>query len=521
MRVSTIVLNWNRHALLEGTLRSYLATVAAPFELIVIDNASSDGSRETIERCRARLPSLQMIFLNENLGGEAINLALEHVSGDLVHISENDQLFLDGWSQHVRDCFAKFDGLGQLSLHGVVPTDDEAWELKPAQSHFSKGKILYEALGSVGTCCVVPVHVFRAGVRVHNIPQSGPESFKFPDDARLSADIKKLGFWCAWSDRYYARNIGHEVSEFARDLEYYRKNYESKPWLGIEGWRKRLDAARSRPRPVRRSMVFPTETLQAEKTERDITGKSAQLWSMFDGFTPEGEVVDFLYTLARMVKPEHAIETGTRLGRSGVAVGSALRDNGFGHLISLELDPEVSRFARAQINAAALEDWVEIVACHSLGFEPQNELQFALLDSDIGVRADEFRHFYDKLAPRATVVFHDTGPQHAGLADAIKELVAEGRLTGSFFQTPRGIFVGSVQRPPEPPVPSFPERSLQADLINLQAELSERISESERLRRQIDSIQASTCWRITWPIRWLHREFNRARNVLLKAHHGP
>jgi len=99
--------------------------------------------------------------------------------------------------------FRAFAGLGQLSLHAAAPTDDEAWELKPAHLRFSEGKIAYEAHGNVGTACVMPAHVFCAGgVRVHNIPQNGNGMFKFPDDARLSADIKNLDLWCAWSDRY-------------------------------------------------------------------------------------------------------------------------------------------------------------------------------------------------------------------------------------------------------------------------------------------------------------------------------
>src|SRR5271165_23497 len=119
MRITTIVLNWNRAALLEQTLQSYLATVAGPFDLIVIDNASSDRSREVIERFRTEFRSLKTIFLDENLGGEAINVALERVTGDLIHITENDQVFLDGWSQHVRECFTAFKGLGQLNLYGI------------------------------------------------------------------------------------------------------------------------------------------------------------------------------------------------------------------------------------------------------------------------------------------------------------------------------------------------------------------------------------------------------------------
>lgn len=49
----------------------------------------------------------------------------------------------------------------------------------------------------------------------------------------------------------------------------------------------------------------------------------------------------------------------------------------------------------------------------------------------------------------------------------------------------------------------------------LQGKLRERISDSEGLRKQIDSIHASICWRVTSPIRWFHKQV-RARNTLLK-----
>jgi chromosome segregation ATPase len=58
---------------------------------------------------------------------------------------------------------------------------------------------------------------------------------------------------------------------------------------------------------------------------------------------------------------------------------------------------------------------------------------------------------------------------------------------------------------------------LQADLTELQAQLSERTNEREQLRRQIDSIHGSICWRLTSPIRWLHKQVNRARSALSKV----
>jgi len=56
----------------------------------------------------------------------------------------------------------------------------------------------------------------------------------------------------------------------------------------------------------------------------------------------------------------------------------------------------------------------------------------------------------------------------------------------------------------------------------LQAELAERVTEHrqtverllddcDQLRRQIDSVHGSICWRITWPIRWLHKLGSRIR----------
>ena len=66
----------------------------------------------------------------------------------------------------------------------------------------------------------------------------------------------------------------------------------------------------------------------------------------------------------------------------------------------------------------------------SLNFRPRNDLQFALLDSELRIHVEEFRYFYEKLAADATVVFHDTAAQHEGLANAIRELIAQGQLAG-------------------------------------------------------------------------------------------
>ena len=44
--ISTIILNWNRAALLRKTVESYLETIKGGFELFIVDSASIDASHD-------------------------------------------------------------------------------------------------------------------------------------------------------------------------------------------------------------------------------------------------------------------------------------------------------------------------------------------------------------------------------------------------------------------------------------------------------------------------------------------
>jgi hypothetical protein len=55
---------------------------------------------------------------------------------------------------------------------------------------------------------------------------------------------------------------------------------------------------------------------------------------------------------------------------------------------------------------------------------------------------------------------------------------------------------------------------LEKDLSKIEAELSERIKESQQLRGQLNSVQTSICWRLTWPIRWLHKALRAVAKAL-------
>jgi len=441
--LSTIILNWNRSGLLRQTVESYTSTVSGRFELFVVDNASTDDSREFLRRVEAD-GLAKVLYLSQNIGGLAFNEVIPLTTGDLVHLSENDQIFLPGWFEHVTSSFQAFPGLGQLSLFSGVATDEEAWgEPEPSTLRFAKGKILYEVRDNLGTSSVLRASLLRErGLRIANI-EGG--AFKFPNDSKLSADVKAAGYWCAYSDRYYVRNVGHEVAEFETNSDYYQENYASKPWVGVAGWQERVARQKSRPKINRLSSVFPDRAAGPEKTPGDVFGKPARLWSMFDGFTAEAETLDFLHALIRLVKPRQVLETGTWLGLSSCAIGLALLSNGFGHVTTLEINQEAHATALENISHYKVQSVVTALLVPSTEFVPDCTYDLAVFDSELCLRTGEFRRFKASLSEHAVVVFHDTAPHHEKVGEGVRSLISEGLIEGVDLPTPRGIFIGRLK----------------------------------------------------------------------------
>lgn len=238
--LSTIVLNWNRFDLLTVTLRSYLDTVSVPHQLIVVDNASTDGSRDIINDLCADHPNRRAILLPENLGGDAINEALPHCRGRFIQVSENDIEFLPGWDRSLLGKFDVFPKLGQISPFSPFHRSEEGevWSDKPATPWTLDGLTIHVAERGVGTSCIVPREIYDRGARWTT---KGEGRFRFPRDGRFSASVKNLGFVVAWNDVYVVKNLGHNIEEFVNRLPYYLENYRAKPGKGVEVFARRLD----------------------------------------------------------------------------------------------------------------------------------------------------------------------------------------------------------------------------------------------------------------------------------------
>ena len=89
-RISVIVPNYNREALLADTLNNLLAQALPPHEIIVVDDGSTDKSLEVI---RSFGSSVKLIQQANQGPGAARNAGLALATGDYIQFQDSDDLF--------------------------------------------------------------------------------------------------------------------------------------------------------------------------------------------------------------------------------------------------------------------------------------------------------------------------------------------------------------------------------------------------------------------------------------------
>jgi GT2 family glycosyltransferase len=86
--ISVIIANWNGKKWLKDCLDSILGQTFSDFEILLIDNASSDDS---VAYAKENYPDVKIIENRENMGfGRANNLGAKHAKGEVLFFLNND-----------------------------------------------------------------------------------------------------------------------------------------------------------------------------------------------------------------------------------------------------------------------------------------------------------------------------------------------------------------------------------------------------------------------------------------------
>jgi glycosyltransferase involved in cell wall biosynthesis len=119
MKISVLICTRNRSKSLEKTLRRFYEQRFAgdySYELIVVDNASTDKTKEVIERCVALRPETTRHLSERRRGlSYARNTAVAAASGDCIVFTDDDVLVSEDWLDEIHREFSADPGLRILS----------------------------------------------------------------------------------------------------------------------------------------------------------------------------------------------------------------------------------------------------------------------------------------------------------------------------------------------------------------------------------------------------------------------
>ena len=109
--ISVVLPVFNECAILEELTAQIVSTLRASgsrFEIVYVDDGSTDGSGELLDQIAARNPSVRIVHFSRNFGHQAaVQAALHEARGDAIAVMDSDlqddpralQIFVDRWRE--------------------------------------------------------------------------------------------------------------------------------------------------------------------------------------------------------------------------------------------------------------------------------------------------------------------------------------------------------------------------------------------------------------------------------------
>jgi glycosyltransferase involved in cell wall biosynthesis len=138
---SVVVATLNRKEFLSCAVTAVISNTSVPFELIIMDNASDDGTSELCRTLQAQHPGVvRHVRLERNIGTNAYALGFLQAKYKYLVCMDDDVLALSkGWDQAAIDAFNRFPQLGFLAMN--VVQDQYTNGAKPEPSKYSESTV--------------------------------------------------------------------------------------------------------------------------------------------------------------------------------------------------------------------------------------------------------------------------------------------------------------------------------------------------------------------------------------------
>lgn len=127
MKISVIIPAYNEKEVLEDCIQSLGSQTHTDFEIIVVDDGSTDGTLELLENLKKILPDFKY-FVQQHLGaGMARNLGVKNSSGKILVFVDADMTFDENFLKKLTEPIRNEDSKGTFSKEEFVSNWDNVW----------------------------------------------------------------------------------------------------------------------------------------------------------------------------------------------------------------------------------------------------------------------------------------------------------------------------------------------------------------------------------------------------------
>lgn len=214
-KVSVIIVNWNGEQFLDRCLSALMNQTVKPHEIILVDNASSDGSLDIVRR----FPSVRLIALERNTGfAQGNNLAIEAASAESEWIALiNPDAFAEPYWLEALLLAAEsnpgFDVLGSKLLNAGDPTlldgAGDAYHMSGLVWRTGHGSLVSasaESESEVFSPCAAAALYRRSALR--KIGGFDEDYFCYVEDVDLGFRLRLAGYRCLYVPQSVVYHVG-------------------------------------------------------------------------------------------------------------------------------------------------------------------------------------------------------------------------------------------------------------------------------------------------------------------------
>jgi GT2 family glycosyltransferase len=214
-KVSVIIVNWNGGCFLERCLAALIDQTVKPHEIIVVDNASSDGSVEIVRQ----FPLVRLIALDRNKGfAQGNNLAIEvaSVESEWIGLINPDAFAEPRWLETLlvaAESNPGFDVFGSKLINAgdtkLLDGAGDAYHLSGLVSRMGHGSSVptsAENEREVFSPCAAAALYRRSALR--ELGGFDEDYFCYVEDVDLGFRLRLAGYRCLYVPRSMAYHVG-------------------------------------------------------------------------------------------------------------------------------------------------------------------------------------------------------------------------------------------------------------------------------------------------------------------------